>query len=79
MPPKFLSLALSGSLAAFPARPCRYLHVLNNTGADVTLARAGDEEATFTLKDGQAWSLDGITNADQILASGTGTLQAEAE
>lgn len=77
--PKFLTITLSGSLAAFPSQTASMLHVLNNTGADVTLARTGFESATFILKDGQAWSVRSITNADQVKASGSGTLHAEAE
>ena len=55
------------------------LHVLNNSGGNVTLARTGAESATFVLKDGQAWTVRGITNANQVQASGSGTLHAEAE
>ena len=79
MGPKFLSLTLSGTLTAFPAQAATMLHVLNNSGGNVTLARTGAESATFLLKDGQAWTVRGITNADQVKASGSGTLYAEAE
>ncbi len=79
MGPKFISLSLSGSLAAFPAQRASMLHILNNTGADVTLARSGVESATFLLKNGQAWSVRSITDASQVKASGSGTLFAEAE
>lgn len=77
--PKFLSLALSGTLTAFPNHEAGMVHILNNTGADVTLARYGSESDVFVIKDGQAWSLSGITNTNQIKASGSGTLYAEAE
>ena len=77
--PKFLSLALSGTLTAFPAQEASMLHVLNNTGADVTLARLGADSDTFVLKDGQPWTVRGITNSNQVKASGSGTIYAEAE
>lgn len=54
--------------ATFPAYPCSMLHVLNNSGAAVHLRRKGETAAgrVLLLKDGQAWSVRSLTNADQV-------------
>lgn len=88
--PNFLSAqtaATGTNWTSFPAYVCSMLHVLNNSGTSVHLRRKGETDASrvFLLKDGQAWSVRSLTNADQVefrrkdTSNTQVTLQAEAE
>lgn len=76
---RFLSLSLSGTLTSFPDEPATSLTVVNTTGADVTLAYAGAESETMVIPNNCAYTCNSLTNANQVKASGSGTLRAEAE
>lgn len=88
--PNFLSVqsaATGTNWATFPSYGCSTLSVLNNSGADVHLRRLGETEASrvLLLKDGQAWMMRSLTNANQVevrradTADTQVTIHAEAE
>lgn len=88
--PNFLSVltaATGTNWTAFPPYQAAYLSVLNNSGTDVHLRRKGETAAgrVLLLKDGQAWMVRSVTNADQVevrradTSNTQATLHAEAE
>jgi hypothetical protein len=81
MGPTFFNTTATGDFASLPDYDGATVHLLNNSGADLEIRRKGQVAAgnVFVLKNGQAWSIRSVTNADQIEIKGSGTVHGEVD
>jgi len=68
-------IAIAG-LTKLVDQSCSEVVVVNRTGADITINDSGYSDAAnaFVLGDKESFTFRGVTNSDQISATGTGDI-----
>ena len=66
-------IAIDG-LTKLVDQSCSEVVVINRTGADITIKDSGysDDANAFVLGDKESFTFRGVTNSDQLSATGTG-------